>query len=170
MFPLRRRKLGQLDLQSSISPSDPDRWKSPRNGSTTTTNTEYYSKYKLNYEDQYKEQQLQKKKAAVLKAGLAMISEKRDSMKPQRARIRTDEYTIIDRSIDERVAHCRYLQYEVGEDLFNMQYTTIHKAAMDGDLLGIKHFLQIAKSSKGKVVDIDNYDRTGKLYLLDLMV
>lgn len=52
-----------------------------------------------------------------------------------------------DRSIEDRVDHCKHLQYEKHQHLFAVYYTTIHKAAMDNSVSGLKHFL---KPSQGK--------------------
>lgn len=56
----------------------------------------------------------------------------------------------------------RTLHFEKGEDIFGMQYASIYKAAMDGNFLGVKYFLDRNKSGKNKCVNVDEYDRTGK--------
>lgn len=55
-----------------------------------------------------------------------------------------------DKTVEERVDHCKHLQYEQHQHLFAVYYTTIHKAAMDNSVSGLKHFLKpsLAKASR----------------------
>jgi ankyrin repeat protein len=45
--------------------------------------------------------------------------------------------------IQERVQRCAHLQYEKHEQLFAVSYSTIHKAAAENSLAGVKYFLTI---------------------------
>lgn len=45
-----------------------------------------------------------------------------------------------DRTIEEKVEHCANLQYVKHEQLFAVSYTSIHKAAVENSLVGIKFF------------------------------
>jgi ankyrin repeat protein len=59
--------------------------------------------------------------------------------------------TSNDQSVDQRVQRCRSLQYEQHQSLFAIMYTTIHKAAIDNSILGVRHFLQhTTNTSKAK--------------------
>jgi hypothetical protein len=50
-----------------------------------------------------------------------------------------------ERTIDQRVQHNKDLQYVHHEDLFIVAYTTVHKAASDNNLLGVKTLLALPK-------------------------
>lgn len=85
------------------------------------------------------------------------------------------------RTIEERVDHYKQLQYEKHEELFSVQYTSIHKvclriielsiflvphaipiwnmqAAYDNSVHGMKYFLNRARAAKNHV---DDYDKNG---------
>lgn len=62
------------------------------------------------------------------------------------------------RSIAERVEHCRALQYEEHKDIFAISHSSIHKAAADGSIDGLKFFLS---SSHRPRVRIDDFDKFG---------
>eukprot|EP01036_Dinobryon_divergens_P032084 gene32084-41603_t len=68
------------------------------------------------------------------------------------------EQKLIDKSISERVEHCKRLQYQEHLELFSVQYTSIHKAALDNSLHGMKHFL---RPSRGVRHHVDDYDKNG---------
>eukprot|EP01033_Poteriospumella_lacustris_P010796 gene10796-7685_t len=53
-----------------------------------------------------------------------------------------------DRTVEERVDHCKHLQYEEHQQLFAVGYTTIHKAAADNSLSGLKFFLSLRGHKK----------------------
>ncbi len=55
-----------------------------------------------------------------------------------------------DRTVEHRVDHCKHLQYEKHQQLFAVYYTTIHKAAMDNSVSGLKHFLKPANAKSQK--------------------
>jgi hypothetical protein len=165
MFYMRKRKL-QREEKREIIPSKSflpqiSSNHSDRDGlSTPTVASVTKEEVKESYEATVKAALAQKKKDAIVKAGLQVITEKKaQTVIP--ARIRHNNTVTVDRSIEDRVAHVRYLQYEVGEDIFNKQYTTIHKAAMDGDFLGVKYFLERTKTGKASKVNVDDYDRIG---------
>lgn len=61
-------------------------------------------------------------------------------------------------SIDQRVNHCKDLQYVEHKRLFAVMYSSIHKAAMDNSLEGMRYFLAPGRKPK---VHIDEYDKTG---------
>ena len=62
------------------------------------------------------------------------------------------------RSIEERVEHCRALQYEEHQGLFAISHSSIHKAAADGSIDGLKYFLHSHRKPK---VRIDDFDKNG---------
>lgn len=62
------------------------------------------------------------------------------------------------RTIEERVEHCRSLQYEEHKDLFAISHSSIHKAAADGSIDGLKFFLNPTRRPK---VRIDDFDKNG---------
>lgn len=68
-----------------------------------------------------------------------------------------------EKTVPEKVARCKYLQYEEHQHLFGVMYTNIHKAAFDGDVSGIKHFLSFEGRAKNKTtrVNVDDYDSNG---------
>eukprot|EP01038_Epipyxis_sp_PR26KG_P004780 gene4780-6704_t len=59
---------------------------------------------------------------------------------------------------EERVARMEMLQYEQHQHLFGVMYTTIHKAASDNSISGIKYFLSLNKRKK---IHIDEFDSHG---------
>lgn len=61
------------------------------------------------------------------------------------------------RSIEERVEHCRVLQYEEHKAIFATSYSTIHKAAGDGSIDGLKFFLDGKHKPKVHFEDFDKY-------------
>lgn len=163
MFYLRKRKLQKEEKHEILSSKailHHNTLKTAEKEDDKTTTPDTISKddgIKV-YEAQVKAAFAQKKRDAIIKAGLQVINERKAQLIP--ARIRYNNTVLINRTIDDRVAHVRYLQYEVGDDIFNMQYTTIHKAAMDGDFLGVKYFLDRTKSGKSNI-NVDDYDRIG---------
>ena len=68
------------------------------------------------------------------------------------------EQALLDKSIPERVEHCKRLQYQEHLELFSVQYTSIHKAAFDNSLHGMKHFLSASRKPRHHV---DDYDKNG---------
>lgn len=62
------------------------------------------------------------------------------------------------RSIEQRVEHCRTLQYEEHKDIFAISHSSIHKAAADGSIDGLKFFLSSHHKPK---VRIDDFDKNG---------
>jgi hypothetical protein len=62
------------------------------------------------------------------------------------------------RTVEERVAHCRSLQYEEHKGLFAISHSSIHKAAADGSIDGLKFFLN---SSRKPRVRVDDFDKSG---------
>lgn len=62
------------------------------------------------------------------------------------------------RTIEERVEHCRTLQYEEHKGLFAISHSSIHKAAADGSIDGLKFFLSSSRKPK---VRIDDFDKNG---------
>ncbi len=63
----------------------------------------------------------------------------------------------------ERAEHVRRLQYEEGQGLFAVAYSTIHKAACDGNVDGLKWFLtgKGRKKGGGDKIGPDDYDSAG---------
>lgn len=51
------------------------------------------------------------------------------------------EDRIYERTLDEKVAHCKELQYVQHQQLFAVSYTSLHKAAAENSLVGVKFFL-----------------------------
>ncbi len=66
--------------------------------------------------------------------------------------------SIVNRSIEERVQHCKNLQYAEHQQLFGVLYSSIHKAACDNSISGVKYFL--ASKQKPRV-HLDDYDQHG---------
>ena len=62
------------------------------------------------------------------------------------------------RTVEERVDFCKHLQYEEHQPLFAVLYSSIHKAAADNSVSGLKHFLNSRTKPK---VHIDDYDKNG---------
>lgn len=66
--------------------------------------------------------------------------------------------TDANRSIEERVAHSRALLYEEHKGAFAIAHSSIHKAAADGSIDGLKFFLS---SNHRPKVRIDDFDKNG---------
>lgn len=66
--------------------------------------------------------------------------------------------SIQNKGIEERVAHCKHLQYNEHQQLFAVMYSSIHKAASDNSVSGIKYFLSSRQKPK---VHVDDYDSQG---------
>lgn len=62
------------------------------------------------------------------------------------------------KTVDERVNHCKILQYSEHQQIFATMYTTIHKAAADNSVAGLKHFLKLPQSPQ---IHIDDFDKNG---------
>mmetsp|Transcript_25196 Transcript_25196/g.41984 ORF Transcript_25196/g.41984 Transcript_25196/m.41984 type:complete len:312 (-) Transcript_25196:248-1183(-) len=62
------------------------------------------------------------------------------------------------RTLEERVEHCRNLQYEQHKGIFAILHSSLHKAAADGSIDGIKYFLDKRKKPR---VHIDDFDKAG---------
>jgi len=61
----------------------------------------------------------------------------------------------------ERTEHVRKLQFEKGQGLFAVAYSTLHKAAMDGNVDGLKWFLTGKgrnAGSGGAKISVDDFD------------
>ena len=84
-----------------------------------------------------------------------LVNKKKWEEKRQRELL---QQALEDKSIPERVEHCKRLQYQEHLELFSVQYTTIHKAALDNSLHGMKHFLS---PSRGIRHHVDDYDKNG---------
>lgn len=65
-----------------------------------------------------------------------------------------------DKTVDERVEYCKHLQYEEHQQLFAVGYTTLHKAAADNSLSGIKYFLSLRGHKKVNKNELDNHGFT----------
>jgi hypothetical protein len=63
-------------------------------------------------------------------------------------------------TIDERIEHYKDLEYNKHAQLFAVGHSSIHKAAMDGSIAGIKCFLE-ARGGNSKKVKCDDYDKQG---------
>jgi ankyrin repeat protein len=68
-------------------------------------------------------------------------------------------------TVEERVERCKSLQYEKHQQLFAVSYSTIHKAAAENSVLGIKYFLSQNKKDKNKksakLTILEEMNRTG---------
>lgn len=63
------------------------------------------------------------------------------------------------KSIEERVDHCKHLQYDLHQQLFAVGYANVHKASAENSISGIKYFLSL----KGKQrIDLNTLDNHGK--------
>ena len=66
---------------------------------------------------------------------------------------------------EERTEHVRKLQFEQGVGLFAVAYSTLHKAACDGNVDGLKWFLtgkgRSGGGSTGGKVNVDDFDAAG---------
>jgi len=73
--------------------------------------------------------------------------------------------TVREPSAKERTEHVRKLQFEEGQGLFAVAYSTLHKAACDGNVDGLKWFLtgkgRSSGGVKGAKVNVDDYDSAG---------
>lgn len=65
-----------------------------------------------------------------------------------------------DRTVEERVDHCKYLQYEEHQQLFAVGYSSFHKAAADNSLAGIKYFLGLRGHKKINPNALDHHGLT----------
>ncbi len=63
-------------------------------------------------------------------------------------------------TIEERIDHYKDLEYNKHAQLFAVGHSSIHKAAMDGSIAGIKCFLE-ARGGNSKKVKCDDYDKQG---------
>lgn len=62
-------------------------------------------------------------------------------------------------TVESRLKHLNEVHLRDKDQPFAIQYTTIHKAAYDGNISGVQHFQQL----KGfHAVNIDTFDQTGK--------
>ena len=71
--------------------------------------------------------------------------------------IENKDGSILAKSIDERVQYNKNLQYVDHKKLFAVMYSTIHKAAQDNSLEGMRFFL----AQKKPKVHIDEFDKSG---------
>ena len=62
------------------------------------------------------------------------------------------------KTIEQRVEHCRYLQFEEHKSLFAISHANIHKSAADGSIDGLKFFLNSTKKPR---VRVDDFDKNG---------
>jgi ankyrin repeat protein len=67
-------------------------------------------------------------------------------------------------TVDDRVARVKHVQYVEHQHLFGVQFTSLHKAAHDGDISGLKHFLEHKGKGHGnqRKVRVDDYDKFGQ--------
>lgn len=65
---------------------------------------------------------------------------------------------IIHLTIEDRIAHLKDLEYNKHAHIFACGYSSIHKAAADGSVAGIKWFLE-KKGGKEKKIKPDEYDK-----------
>ena len=115
--------------------------------------TDFYNEENMTTEErELRDKQLIKDK--LLKQGLKLIATKeredknniKNTTSLEIQAIRGNKPIIV-QSFEERMDHLKYLHYELKEDIFMIQYTTIHKSAMDGDIGGVRYFLDRRKKS-----------------------
>jgi ankyrin repeat protein len=82
------------------------------------------------------------------------LTKKKQEEAKMREMLATDET----RTIEERVEHARHLHYDESQEIFAVSHSFIHKAAADGSVDGIKHFLNSRRKPR---VRIDDFDRSG---------
>jgi hypothetical protein len=86
----------------------------------------------------------------------ALVEQKKEQAKWQNA----SKSAAAERTIPEKIARCKHLQYEEHQQLFRVMYSSIHKAAFDGDVSGIKYFLSAeGRMQSKKVVHVDDFNR-----------
>lgn len=78
--------------------------------------------------------------------------------KAEEVKLKEQLASIVVRNIEERVEHNKKLQYEEHQDLFVVNYSTVHKAACDNDLLGVKTLLNNPKLK----FHVDDFDKNGE--------
>ena len=61
------------------------------------------------------------------------------------------------KTVEERVAYNKDLEYNKHANLFAVSYSTIHKAACDGSVSGIKYFMQLKSKPKIRIDDLDKF-------------
>jgi len=62
------------------------------------------------------------------------------------------------RTLEERVEYVRHLHYDENQEIFAVAHSSIHKAAADGSVDGIKYFLD---SHRRPRIKIDDFDKSG---------
>ena len=85
------------------------------------------------------------------------------ALEKEKEKWRTLLETYKEPTVKERAEHVRRLQYEEGQGLFAVAYSTIHKAACDGNVDGLKWFLtgKGRKKGGGDKIGPDDYDSAG---------
>jgi hypothetical protein len=78
--------------------------------------------------------------------------------KIEEAKMREMLATDATRTLEERVEHVRHLHYDENQEIFAVAHSSIHKAAADGSVDGIKYFLD---SHRRPRVKIDDFDKSG---------
>ena len=63
----------------------------------------------------------------------------------------------VGKSIEDRVAYNKDLEYNRHANLFAVSYSTIHKAACDGSVSGIKYFMSLRSKPRIKIDDLDKF-------------
>ena len=61
------------------------------------------------------------------------------------------------KTVEERVAYNKDLEYNKHANLFAVSYSTIHKAACDGSVSGIKYFMSLKSKPRIRIDDLDKF-------------
>ena len=61
------------------------------------------------------------------------------------------------KTVEERVEYNKDLEYNKHANLFAVSYSTIHKAACDGSVSGIKYFMSLKSKPRIKSDDLDKF-------------
>eukprot|EP01031_Cornospumella_fuschlensis_P038129 gene38129-46329_t len=67
---------------------------------------------------------------------------------------------VKEKSVEERVDHCKELQYVQHQQLFAVSYTSLHKAAAENSLVGVKFFLNRRSKNYTPVDQLDKHGLT----------
>ncbi|RYH31352.1 hypothetical protein EON65_02915 [archaeon] len=65
-----------------------------------------------------------------------------------------------EKTVEERVDHCKELQYVQHQQLFAVSYTSLHKSAAENSLVGVKFFLNRCSKNYTPVGELDKHGLT----------
>lgn len=89
------------------------------------------------------------------------LLEKQQQAERLRQILSQDAGDLGEKTLEQRIDHARHLQYELHKALFATYYTTIHKAAAENSLPGVKNFVNARhgrkKLAKSPLEEFDNH-------------